>query len=249
MLPLKTLTLVVLCGLPPQWLHRTWTEVSRDLVASVLCFSGHFTGMPPRLPFSLAIAYVVWVSTPGSFSWLTLPRHSEFMRSLVFPPTEQPEDCKVCWDEKRLAQIPCGHRFCKSYLQLIGERYQTSCLVCRTPLFSRYDRMMFMVSKGAVAIAAVNLAIYPLRLVRELQASKYALAIVSLGSMSPMVFYLVFVIFQCRQKGEDWWRDSADPEKLSQPTQGRLKAAAFALGTGLFIFSQTLWITRNGIYA
>ena len=249
MLPLQTLTLVALCGLPPQWLHRTWPEVSRDLVASVLCFSGHFTGMPPRLPLSLAIAYVVWVSTPGSFSSLTLPRHSEFMRNLVFPPTEKPEDCKVCWDEKRLAQVPCGHRFCKSCLQLIGERFQTACPICRTPLFSRYDRMMFMVSKGAVAIASVNLAIYSLRLVRELQASKYALAIVSLGSMSPMVFYLVFAFYQCRQKGEDWWRDSADPKKPSQPNQGQLKAAAFALGTGLFIFVQTLWIASSGTYA
>jgi hypothetical protein len=246
-LPLQTLTLIVLCGLPLQWPHRTWSDVSKDLLACVLCLCGHFTGAPPRLPFSLAIAYVVWVSTPGSFSSLVLPRHSEFMRTLAFPPGGEPEECKVCWDdENRLAQMPCGHRFCESCLELIGERFQTACPMCRVPLFSRYDRMMFVVSKSAVAISAVNLAIYSLRLVRELQAGRFVQATVSFGSMFPMVFYLSFTIYQCRKKGENWWRDSATP---TEPTRGQLQSASFALGTGLFVFFQKLWVTRSSMYA
>jgi RNA polymerase subunit RPABC4/transcription elongation factor Spt4 len=159
MLPLQTLTLVVLCGLPLQWSHRTWSEVLKDLLACVLCLCGHFTRMLPRLLFSLAIAYVAWVSTPESFSSLTLPRHSKFMRTLFFPPgeeLEEPEESKVCWDDNnRLAHMPCGHRFCESCLQLMGEQFQTACPMCRVPLFSRHDRMMFIVSKSALAISAI----------------------------------------------------------------------------------------------
>lgn len=203
--------------------------------------------MPPRLPFSLAIAYLIWVSTPGSFSSLTLPRHSEFMRTLVFPPGEESEECKVCWDDKdRLAQMPCGHRFCKNCLQLMGQGFQTACPMCRVPLFSRHDRLMFIVSKSAVAISGVNFAIYSLRLFRELQAGKLIYATVSFGSMLPMVFHLFVMISLCRKNGEHWWRDSAT---ATEPTLGQLKAAAFALGTGLFLFFQTLWITRSRMYA
>lgn len=248
MLPLQTLTLVFLCALPLQWSYKTWPAISRDLLASVLCLYGHsVTMIPPRLPFSLAIAYVVWVSTPSSFSSLTLPRHSEFMRNLVFPPSEEPEECKICWDDARLAQMPCGHRFCKRCLQLMGEQFQTTCPMCRVPLFSKHDRMMFIVSKSAVAISAVNLAIYALRVFRELQAGKHALAVVSLGSTLPMLFHLAFTIYQCRKKGENWWRDSVT--STTEPTGRQLRAAGFALGSGLFLFVQTLWVTRSKMYA
>lgn len=248
MLPLQTLTSIVLCALPLQWPYKKWSDISRDLLASLLCIYGHsLTKISSRLPFSLAVAYVVWVSTPGSFSWLTLPRHSEFMRNLTLSPSEEPEECKVCWDEHRLAQMPCGHRFCKNCLQLMGEQFQTSCPMCRVPLFSRHDRAMFVVSKSAVAISAVNLAIYALRVIREVQAGKYALAVVSIGSTLPMIFHLLFTTYQCRKKGEDWWRDSAENSK--EPTSRQLKAAGFALGSGLFLFVQTLWVTRSSMYA
>jgi hypothetical protein len=106
---------------------------------------------------------------------------------------------------------------------------------------------MFIVSKGAVAISAVNLAIYALRMLREVQAGKYALAVVSLCSTLPMSFHLLFTIYQCRTKGENWWRDSVT--STTEPTSGQLKAAGFALGTGLFLFVQTLWVTRSKMYA
>lgn len=248
MLPLQTLTLVVLCGLPLQWPYRSWPAIPRDLLASLLCIYGHsFTGTPPRLRFSLAVAYVVWVSTPGSFSSLILPRHSEFMHNLTISPDDELEECKVCWDDARLAQRPCGHRFCKRCLQLMGEQFQTSCPMCRVPLFSRHDRAMFVVSKSAVAISAGILDIYALRVMREVQAGKYALAVVSLGSTLPMIFHLLFTIYQCRKKGENWWRDSA--ENTKEPTSRQLKAAGFALGSGLFLFVQTLWVTRSSMYA
>ena len=248
MLPLQNLTLVVLCGLPLQWPYRTWPAILRDLLAGILCIYGHsLAGIPPRLPFSLAVAYVVWVSTPSSFSSLTLLRHSEFMQSLALSPEDQPEECKVCWDEHRLAQMPCGHRFCKRCLQLMGEQFQTSCPMCRAPLFSKHDRAMFIVSKSAVAISAVNLAIYALRVFRELQARRYALAVVSLGSTFPMLFHLAFIIYQCRRKGENWWRDSAT--STTEPTGKQLKAAGFALASGLFLFVQTLLATRSRMYA
>jgi RNA polymerase subunit RPABC4/transcription elongation factor Spt4 len=248
MLPLQTLTLVVLCGLPLQWPYRTWPTIPRDLLAGFLCFYGHsIAAIPPRLPLSLAIAYVVWVSTPGSFSSLTLPRHWEFMHNLALSPDEEPEECKICWDDARLAQMPCGHRFCKRCPQLMGEQFQTACPMCRAPLFSKHDRAMFIVSKSAVAISAVNLAIHALRVTRKLQARRYALAVVSLGSMSPMIFHLLFTVYQCRTKGENWWRDSA--ASSTEPTRGQLKGAGFALVTGLFLFVQTLWVTRSSMYA
>jgi RNA polymerase subunit RPABC4/transcription elongation factor Spt4 len=232
MLPLQTLTLVVLCGIPLQWPYRLWPAIPRDLLASLLCIHGHsLTGISPRLPSSLAIAYVVWVSIPGSFSSLTLPRHSEFMHSLALSPDQEPQECKVCWDDARLARMPCGHRFCKRCLQLMGEQFQTCCPMCRVPLFSRHDRAMFIVSKSAVAISAVNLAIYTLRVTREVQARKHALAVVSLGSTRPMIFHLLFTIYQCRKKGNNWWRDSAT--STTEPTSGQLKAAGFASRTGL----------------
>lgn len=228
MLPLQTLTLHVLCGLPLQWPYKRWPAIPRDLLASLLCIYGHsLTGTPPRLPFSLAVAYVVWVSTPGSFRSLTLPRHSEFMCNLTLPPNEEPEECKVCWDDVRLARMPCGHRFCKRCLQLMGEQFQTACPMCRVPLFSRHDRAMFIVSKSAVAISALNLAIYaPLKVLREVQAGKYALVVISLCSTLPMIFHLLFTTYQCRKKGENWWRDSA--ENTKEPTSRQLKAAGFA---------------------
>ena len=172
------------------------------------------------------------------------------MQNLTLSPDEEPEEpeeCKVCWDDARLASMPCGHHFCKRCLQLMGEQFQTSCPMCRVPLFSRRDPMMFIVSKSAVAISAVNLAIYSLRLLREVQARRYALAVVSLGSMSPMIFHLLFTIYQCRTKGENWWRDSA--ASTTELTSGQLKAAGFTLETGLFLFVQTLWVTRSGVHA
>ena len=248
MLPLRNLTSNVLCALPLQWPYKKWSDIFRDLLASLLCIYGHsLTGTPPRLPFSLAIAYVVWVSTPGSFSSLTLPRHSEFMHNLTLSPNEGPEECKVCWDDARLARMPCGHRFCKRCLHFMGEQFQTCCPMCRIPLFSRHDRAMFIVSKSAVAIPAVNLPIYTLRVTREVQAGKHALAVVSLGSTLPMLFHLAFTIYQCRKKGENWWRDSAT--STTEPTGRQWKAAGFALGGGLFLFVQTLWVTRSSIYA
>lgn len=248
MLALQTLTLVALCGLPLQWPYKTWPAISRDLLASIHCLYSHsITTLPPRLPFSLAIANVVWVSTASSFSSLTLPRHSEFMQSLVFPPSEEPEECKICWDDALLAQMPCGHRFCKSCLQLMGEQFQTSCPMCRAPLSSKHDRMMFIVSKSAVAISAVNFAIYALRVFREVQARKYTLAVVSLGSTCPMMFHLLFTVYQCRKKGGNWWRDSAT--STTEPTGRQLKAAGFAVGNGLLLFVQTLWVRRSSMYA
>jgi hypothetical protein len=117
----------------------------------------------------------------------------------------------------------------------------------RVPLFSRHDRAMFVVSKGAVAISAVNLAIYAPRVICEVQAKKYALAVVSLGSTCPMVFHLLFTTYQCRKKGENLWRDSAT--STTEPTSGQLEAAGSALGAGLFLFVQTLWVTRSKMYA
>jgi hypothetical protein len=86
---------------------------------------------------------------------------------------------------------------------------------------------MFIVSKSAVAISALNLAIYaPLRVLREVQAGKYALVVISLCSTLPMIFHLLFTTYQCRKKGENWWRDSA--ENTKEPTSRQLKAAGFA---------------------
>jgi hypothetical protein len=53
-------------------------------------------------------------------------------------------------------------------------------------------------------------------------------------------------IGHCLRNGENWWRDSATP---TEPTHGQLMAASFALGTGLFVFFQTLWVTRSSMYA
>jgi energy-coupling factor transporter transmembrane protein EcfT len=87
---------------------------------------------------------------------------------------------------------------------------------------------MFVVSKSAVAISAVNLAIYALRVIREIQARTYALAVVSIGSTLPMIFHLLFTTYQCRKKGENLWRDSAT--STTEPTGKQLKAAGSCFG-------------------
>lgn len=248
MLPAKTLTLAVLCMLPLRWPHRTWSQVSKDFLAFPLCLCLHLTGMPPILPLSAAIAYVVWVSLPGSFSSLTLPRHSEFMRTLVFPPGEEPDECNVCWDnENRLAQLPCWHRCCEGCLRLMGQLSQTACPTCRAPLFSKRDRIMFVMSKGSVAVAVVNIAVYSLRLLLNLQAGNFLNAGICFGSMCPMAWYLRAMIGFCRERGESWWRDAAAATK--EPASFELKMASFAFGTGVFLFFQTVWITRGSLCA
>lgn len=59
-------------------------------------------------------------------------------------------ECMVCWDELTLLRLPCGHEACMQCLQSMGENYQTSCPMCRRPLFSAIDWLLLADMKSAV---------------------------------------------------------------------------------------------------
>lgn len=242
--PSQTLTACVLCSLCFKWPRPAWSGYVRDLVAVLSCLFPHIR-KSAAVSLGLSIAYVAWTLLPGSFASLNLPGYAAFMRSTTL---DQPKDddesdeCKVCWDTAHaLAQLPCGHHCCQGCLQLMNEHFQTACPVCRRPLFSSYDRAIFIVTKASVASGAVNTALHFLTCVHEVRSAKYYSALFSLGFSCMIGRYLWNYWILVREFGENWWHGAPATVGL---TATSLRAACFALVTGLALLCSTLGTSR-----
>lgn len=248
--PLQVLTAGVLCTLLFQRPLPVWSSFARDFIASLTCLFLHRYSYATA-SLSLAVAYVVWtLLLPGSFASLHLPSYATFMRTTTLIQIQSKEDedessqqeCKVCWDTAHaLAQLPCGHHCCQGCLNLMNEHLQTACPVCRRPLFSAYDRSIFVTTKAGVACAAVNCFLHFLMGVHELRGAQYYSAVLSFGFACAIGRYLWFVGVLVREFGENWWRGAPATVGL---TAMSLRAAGIALATGVVLLCQTLWTTR-----
>ena len=254
--PLQVLTAGVLFSLLLLQRPRPvfWPSIVRDSMAGLSCMALHRHNYATA-SLSIALAYAVWILLPGSFSSLDLPSYTTFMRTttLIQPKEEEEEEeedesssqeeCKVCWDTAHaLAQLPCGHHVCQGCLQLMNEHLQTACPVCRRPLFGAHDAGVFVTAKASVACAAVNALLHFLVGLHELRGAQYYGAVLSFGFSCAIARYLWFVGVLVREFGGDWWRGAPATVGL---TAMSLRAAGFALVTGVVLLCQTLWTTRG----
>jgi hypothetical protein len=242
MIPLQALTAGVLCSLFLQWPRATWSGYVRDLVAGLSCLALNLR-KPATLSLSLAIAYVVWTFVPGSLSSLNLPSYAKFRRTTVFvEPKDESDECRVCYDTAHaLAQLPCGHRFCEGCLQLMNEHFHTACPMCRRPLFSSYDRTVFVMFKASVTCGAVNAILHLLMCIHEVRSAQYYAAVFSFGFSCLISRYLWHIGVLVRAFGENWWRGGATAMGM---TPVSVRAACLGLGSGVFLLCQTLWTSR-----
>lgn len=125
-----------------------WHRTAYNLVVWLLClFLLQLQTPRETLAFCLAIGYTAWNLLPGSFTSLDLPSHSNFMRGLRVQ--DKQAECMFCWDELPLVQLPCKHQACVQCLQPMGENCQTTCPMCRRPLFNAMDWLLFAAMKSA----------------------------------------------------------------------------------------------------
>ncbi|KAF2163937.1 hypothetical protein M409DRAFT_57044 [Zasmidium cellare ATCC 36951] len=234
---LQAFTLVAISLSLLQW-RKSWTFRLADLLAGSIALTLHFIEMP-LLASCLAMAYSVWMYTPGTFQALDLPSHASFMRSLkILEPraAEDEEDCGICWSaETPLAEVKCGHRYCTSCLQAMGDHLHTTCPQCVRPLFSTYDRPVFILSKASVCCASINAALFLVQATLEVKQPHYFGLVVSLGSISAMAWYLWHVRGLIRLYGENWWRGAPGTEtRVTGNRAPQMAFAAFVSGLGLF---------------
>lgn len=194
------------------------------------------------LSLSIALFSTVWTRLPGSYSSFKYPSYSDFTRRLQFvQPRRATEDCWVCWDsEHRLAELICGHRACERCLQLMREKFQTACPVCRQPLFDVYDRTAFVLAKGSVASATTTATLIAIRASYELQRSAYYQALFVLAPLLFTAIYLRIVFYYVHHFGETWWRYDGQGKKAK--TGMELVSYALPFGTGILSLCHTLWV-------
>jgi hypothetical protein len=243
MIPLQALTAGVLGSLLLQWPRPVWSDYVRDIIAGLSCLALHLRNSP-AVALSLSIAYAVWNLLPGTFASLDLPNYATFMRTttLVQPKDGESDECKVCWDTSHpLAQLPCGHHCCEGCLQLMNEHFQTACPMCRRPLFSAYDRAIFVVTKASVACGAVNTVLHLLVCVHEARSAQPYGAALAFGISCALGRYLWVWSIIVQEFGADWWRGAPKTVGLNAMS---LRSAGLALVTGIFLLCQTLWTNR-----
>jgi ABC-type nickel/cobalt efflux system permease component RcnA len=240
--PIQALTAGVLCSLLLQYPRPTLSAYIPDLIAILSCLLLHLRE-PTTLSLSLAIAYAAWTFLPGSFASLNLPSYTTFKRNTTFiQPKNDSDECKVCWDTAHaLAQLPCGHHVCEGCLDLMNEHFQTACPMCRRPLFSSYDRAVFVLTKGSAACGAVNTILHLLVCVHEVRSAKYYSAMFSLGFSCMIGRHLWMYWTLIQHFGENWWRGSPATKGESAVS---LRAAGLALVTGIVLLCSTLCTSR-----
>lgn len=216
-----------------------------DLTVCLACLLWRQPNLPLLLP-SVAVAYTVWTTLPGSFGATNLPSHSKFMRQLNIVKSDGKQDeCGVCWDDaQNLAELPCCHFCCRRCLQLMGDRLQTACPFCRRPLFSSYDRLMFVLSKTSVVCTTLNALLSLAQIIFQIQRARYldTDTLLPLAALCTLGGYLVFTRFLIRHFGENWWRGS--PATLGSTTWS-VQVACFSCFSGIFLLWQTFWNTNQ----
>lgn len=182
-----------------------------DLSVCAACFAFNRVHQP-LMALGLAVGYTICTAVPGSYASLSLlPSHAVFMRELEIIQSSDDNDeeghCPVCYDhEYPLARLPCDHTCCVRCLKLMAKSYLTTCPQCRRPLFSVNDRMVYILSKGALACMGVNVALLLFISLQEIRTSQYGNAVISFGSICLYLPFLWFYCFLIWKHGDNWWR-------------------------------------------
>jgi hypothetical protein len=242
---IPTITLGILSLNLLQWQYKSGTHRIGDILAYVTCLILHNLS-PPLLSLCLAIAYTTWVSLPGSFTSLALPSHEQFLKQTTFqaPPHTEEEICIVCWDEEALlGKLPCKHTVCKNCLEAMGSALQTACPMCKHPLFSLHDRLVFCISKAHVSIQAVTSTLHLLVLYDEVQHYRYFNIAITLAFITFLGWILVKGYDPLiKSGGENWWRLRAS----CKGGMGRaMRSAGLAFVMSATVLCHTLYRNRG----
>ena len=238
----QAFTIGVMTALAVQWRTRPWLQRFLDATICLACLFWRQPNLPLLLP-SFALAYTVWTTLPGSSKNLNLPSHSKFMRQLkLVQSVEKQDECGVCWnDNQELAELPCGHICCRRCLQLMGDNFQTACPFCRRPLFCRYDRAVYVLTKGGMMCTTLNALFSLAQFVLEIRRARYLDAILPLGTLCGLGGFLAYTSALYRYFDENWWRGAP---ATTGSNGWSLQAALSACSTGAFLLWQTFWKTN-----
>ena len=211
LLPYVQALMFAMCLLFVFWRGRSSQQRIGDLNVWAACLTLRYWDKS-LWALILAIGYTAFTCIPGSFPSGNLPSHATFMRGLkLVEAKDDGEECRICLDdEQRLAKLPCGHRFCIGCLELMGKTLQTACPYCRRPLFGRYDRLVYIATKGATTILVINPILLSLQGIDDARKHHYINASTSLASLCMSGYWLTQVGYLCLQTGEFWWRGLPD---------------------------------------
>jgi hypothetical protein len=148
--------------------------------------------------------------------------------------SESSAECMVCWsDDCDLAELPCNHLFCKPCLQQMGggERFQTTCPMCRLPLFGAHDSLMLITEKGNFVSFAIVVAKLLMDMSFELMRRRYGWALFYTSVLSFLLSMPVYAIVKLRAAGVtigQWCGDSQG--KVRTKNDMRISGTAFLCG-------------------
>ncbi|KAK6000033.1 hypothetical protein QM012_004021 [Aureobasidium pullulans] len=128
----------------------------------------------------------------------------------------------------------------------MGLAFQTACPLCKHPLFSLNDRLIFCVSKASMSIQAVTSILQFLILYDTVQHYRYFNTAIQLALITFLGWMLVNAYIPLiKSGGENWWR----PYASYKGGMGR------AIGTVVFTFAintavlcQTLYSNRGLLF-
>lgn len=185
---------------------RNWRRTLYDIVAWSICVVLLRLREPREVwAFCLAIGYTTWNILPGSFSSLDLPSHSTFMRGLRTQ--DEQAECPICWDQLHLVRLPCRHETCMQCLQLMGENCQTTCPLCRLPLFAVMDWLLLAAMMSAVMSWSIVIPICLLDALYEFSHGQYRNGAISMACFYIFSFILSLVVRRMIiPRKQTWWR-------------------------------------------
>lgn len=190
------------------------------------------------LASNIAAGYLTWTILPVPNAHSDLPTHGEFLRSLstVPPPSSEANesnsrtDCMICWDDTSgLATLVCRHEACKDCLKVMGERNQTACPLCRTPLFTTtMDDKWILLQRLRVVLNVVTLSQQISIFLYQLGRHDYWSALLDIIVLIPgVIMQIYFVLMRIIDKGDDWWREVGTMQ--GAPFYLSIKTAAVSL--------------------
>lgn len=170
------------------------------------------------------------------------------MRNLqIVQPSDEKDggekECKVCWDdEQELAKLACNHYCCRRCLQLMGEKLQNTCPVCRKPLFSGNDFGLFLVCRANMTCYSVNAALLLFKIYLETRDSSSWGPSISWAGFGIQAGYAAWLGYTIWLFGENWWCYGREPATLPGWSFG---ASCFALVSGLLTLWQSFGDTQD----
>lgn len=226
-------TYLVLSLLLLQWRRKTWPYKISDGAIWIACVALHHL-QQSWLSLHVAISYTVWNVCPGSLASRDLPGHKRFMRNLkTSKASETSAECRICWsDDCDLANLSCGHHFCVPCLQQMGEgeRFQTTCPMCRKPLFGVHDRLLLITTKGTYVCLAITLSKGLMDLSFALMQSRYGWAVFYLMMLGFVLAFPIYAVLKFRAAGISATERllPSDREPIRTRSQMRISTITFA---------------------